>query len=126
MQTRNPFLDQIGRLMTDAAGAAQGVREEVDTLVRRQVERFIADMDLVSREEFDVAKELAAVARSDAEALRAEVAELRLEIARLSIGPVSEGSSRPSPPRPTASPARKRGGPGGARPRRPETAGRAS
>ena len=81
MQTRNPFLDQLGRAMTDAAGAAQSLKDEADTLFRRQAERWIADMDLVSREEFDAVKDLAAAARAEAEALRARVDELEARLA---------------------------------------------
>ncbi|MEM6851869.1 MAG: accessory factor UbiK family protein [Pseudomonadota bacterium] len=76
MQSRNPFLDQLGRLMTDAAGAAQGVREEIDVLVRRQVERLIAGMDLVTREEHEAALDVARAARMQAEELAERVAAL--------------------------------------------------
>lgn len=80
MQTKNPFLDDIAQLMTNAIGAAQGVNEEVQALVRAQMERFIADMDLVSREEFEVMKALAQEAKGEAEALREEVVALRARL----------------------------------------------
>ena len=52
-QTTNRFFDEIGRLMNDAAGAAQGVKREFDTVMRTQAEKFLRDMDLVKREEFE-------------------------------------------------------------------------
>ncbi|MDE2183643.1 MAG: accessory factor UbiK family protein [Alphaproteobacteria bacterium] len=76
MQTQNPFLDGLAKIMTDAAGAAQGVRAEIDTFVKQRLEKLIADMDLVSREEFEAVKAMASRARSDAERLEARVAAL--------------------------------------------------
>ncbi len=81
MQTKNPFLDDIAQLMTNAIGAAQGVGEEAQALMRGQVERFIADMDLVGREEFEAMKTLAQNAKAEAEALREEVDALRAQLA---------------------------------------------
>lgn len=79
-QTSNRMLDELARLMTDAAGAAQGVRREMETLMRGQAERFLRDMDLVSREEFEVVKAMARKAREENEALaaRLEALEARL------------------------------------------------
>ena len=62
-QTSNRFFDEIGRLMNDAAGAAQGVKREVDTVMRNQAERILRDLDLVKREEFDAVKDMARLAR---------------------------------------------------------------
>ena len=70
------FFDEIGRLMNDAAGAAQGVKREVDTLVRNQAEKFLRDMDLVKREEFEAVKDMARLAREENEALKARIAAL--------------------------------------------------
>jgi len=75
-QTDNPFLDGLARLFTDAAGAAQGVRTEMDTLIRQRMERLIADMNLVPREEFDAVKEMATRARAENERLEARIAAL--------------------------------------------------
>ena len=61
-QTQNRILDELGRLFTNAAGAAQGVRTEVETLVRAQAERLVADMDLVGREEFEAVRAMAQLA----------------------------------------------------------------
>ncbi|MCK5497184.1 MAG: accessory factor UbiK family protein, partial [Hyphomicrobiaceae bacterium] len=58
-QTNNRFLDEIAKLMTDAAGAADGLKREVDTLMRAQGERFLRDMDVVQREEFEAVKAMA-------------------------------------------------------------------
>ncbi len=75
-QTSNPILDEFARLMTDAAGAAQGVKREVETLMRSQGERFLREMDVVSREEFEAVKAMAEKARAENEALAARVAAL--------------------------------------------------
>lgn len=82
-QTSNPLLDQFARLMTDAAGAAQGVKKEIDTLVKSQGERILKDMDVVRREEFEVVKAMAEKARAENERLEARLAALE---ANLSAG----------------------------------------
>ncbi len=89
MQTKNPFLDDFARLMTNAAGAAQGVSEEIQSLVRAQAERFIADMDLVRRDEFEAMKALAEAAATRAEAAEEQLAALEARLAAL------EKSARP-------------------------------
>jgi len=76
MQTRNPLLNDFAELMTDAFGAAQAVGDEARTAMRAQADRFIADMDLVSREEFDVVKAALASAREEIETLNARLAAL--------------------------------------------------
>lgn len=75
-QTSNRFFDEIGRLMNDAAGAAQGVKREVDAVVRGQAERILRDLDLVKREEFEAFKEMARLAREENETLKARIAAL--------------------------------------------------
>jgi BMFP domain-containing protein YqiC len=82
-QTTNRFLDDLAKLLTDAAGAAQGMRREVETLIKAQGERILRDMDLVQREEFEAVKEMAARARDENERLSARVTELEAELARL-------------------------------------------
>ena len=82
-QTSNRFLDELSKLLTDAAGAAQGMRREVETLMRAQGERILRDMDVVQREEFEAVKEMAAKARDENERLSARVSELESELARL-------------------------------------------
>ena len=76
MQTQRPIFDQMAKMMTEAAGAADGVRREAETVMRSQLQRLIADMELVSREEFEAVKEMAALARDENEALKARIAEL--------------------------------------------------
>ena len=82
-QSNNRFLDELAKLMTDAAGAAQGMRREVETLMRTQGERLLRDLDVVQREEFEAVKEMAAKAREENERLAARIAELESEIANL-------------------------------------------
>jgi BMFP domain-containing protein YqiC len=79
-QTSNRFFDEIGRLMNDAAGAAQGVKREVDTVVRNQAEKILRDLDIVKREEFEAVKEMARLAREENEALKARIAALEARL----------------------------------------------
>ena len=72
-QTQNRVLDEIARMFTNAAGAAQGVRQEVETVIRSQAERLVADLDLVPREEFEVVRAMAALAREENETLKARI-----------------------------------------------------
>lgn len=80
-QTNNRFLDEIAKLMTDAAGAADGLKREVDTLMRAQGERFLRDMDVVQREEFEAVKAMAEKARAENERLEARIVALEAHIA---------------------------------------------
>ncbi|MCP9629778.1 accessory factor UbiK family protein [Rhodopseudomonas palustris] len=75
-QTSNRIFDEIGRLMNDAAGAAQGVKREVDAVVRSQAEKILRDLDLVKREEFEAFKEMVRLTREENEALKARIAAL--------------------------------------------------
>jgi BMFP domain-containing protein YqiC len=75
-QTNNRLFDEIGRLMNDAAGVAEGVRREVRTLVQSQAERILRDMDVVTREEFEAVKEMVVKAREENERLAARLAEV--------------------------------------------------
>jgi BMFP domain-containing protein YqiC len=79
--TSNRLLDELARLATDAVGAAQGVRREVETVARGQIERVLRDMDIATREEVDVLRDLVVAAREENEALVARVKALeeRLE-----------------------------------------------
>ena len=80
-QTRGRLFDDFSRLMTDAAGLADGARREVETLARAQLERLMAGMDLVSREEFEAVREMAALARTQNEKLEARIAALEAKLA---------------------------------------------
>lgn len=79
-QTDNPFLDGVARLFTDAAGAANTLRQEIDTFVRQRLERLVADMDFVPREEFEAVKAMAAKARAENESLEARIAALEARV----------------------------------------------
>ncbi|ODT53367.1 MAG: hypothetical protein ABS59_07325 [Methylobacterium sp. SCN 67-24] len=76
VSTSNRILDDIARLATDAAGAAQGVRREVETVVKTQIERLLRDMDVVTREEFEAVREMALLAREENEKLAVRLAAL--------------------------------------------------
>jgi len=80
MQTDNRFLDGMARFFTNAAGAAQSFKSEMEIMIKARVERLIADLDFVPREEFDAVKSMAARARSENEALGARVAELETKL----------------------------------------------
>lgn len=82
-QTTNPFLDGIAKLMTDAAGAAQGVRTEFETAAKSQAERFLQSMDIPQREEFEAVKAMALKAREENERLSQRVAALEAALARI-------------------------------------------
>ena len=85
-QTTSRFFDEIARLMNDATGVAQGVRREVETMVKTQAERWLRDLDLVKREEFDAVKDMARLAREENEALKGRIAALE---AKLGISPAA-------------------------------------
>lgn len=82
-QTSNRLLDEVAKLMTDAAGAAQGLRQEAEGLMRAQAERILQSMDVVKREEFEAAKAMAEKARLENERLAGLVAALEARIAML-------------------------------------------
>ena len=82
-QTTNRFFDELAKLMTDATGAAQGLRKEIDSLVRSQAERVLQDLDVVQREEFDAMKAMAQKAREENARLEKRLAELEGELDRL-------------------------------------------
>ncbi|MEA3027304.1 MAG: hypothetical protein QOF91_2589 [Alphaproteobacteria bacterium] len=96
-QTSNRFFDEVARLMNDAAGVAQGVRREFDTLFRTQAERWLRDLDLVKREEFDAVKDMAQRAREENEALKARLAALEAKLAGTG-GPAGPGTTNPVAP----------------------------
>jgi BMFP domain-containing protein YqiC len=81
VQTTGRLYDEFARLMNDAAGVAQGVRREFDTVLRSQAERILRDLDVVHREEFEAVKEMARLAREENEALKARIAALEAKLA---------------------------------------------
>jgi BMFP domain-containing protein YqiC len=82
VQTTNRFFDEVARLMNDAAGAAQGMRREVETLFRNQAERILRDLDLVKREDFEAVRDMARLAREENEALKTRVAALEAALGK--------------------------------------------
>jgi BMFP domain-containing protein YqiC len=97
VQTTNRFFDDVARLMNDAAGVAQGVRREAETLFRNQAERILRDLAVVQREEFEAVKDMARLAREENEALKARVAALEARLAAAKV-PAAEEASPGTPP----------------------------
>jgi BMFP domain-containing protein YqiC len=80
-RTQSKFFDDLSRLMTDAAGLADGARREAQTFARTQMERMMAGMDMVSREDFEAVKEMASRARDENEKLAQRIAALEAKLA---------------------------------------------
>ena len=78
----NRILDEFAELMTDAAGAAQGLRKEAETVFRAQAERVMNSMDLVQREEFEAMRDMAIKARAENEKLSARIDALEAQLAK--------------------------------------------
>jgi BMFP domain-containing protein YqiC len=81
-QTTGRFFDELGKLITDAAGAADGVRKEIEGVVRAQAERMLRDLDVVQREEFEAVKAMAQKAREENDALKKRIVELEAAIVK--------------------------------------------
>lgn len=79
-QTPNRLLDELTKLMTDTAGAAQGIKREIETVVRSQAERILGDMNVVSRDEFEAVKAMAEKARAENEVLRDRIQALEAQL----------------------------------------------
>ncbi|MDX2157723.1 MAG: accessory factor UbiK family protein [Hyphomicrobiaceae bacterium] len=90
-QTSNRLLDEFAKLMTDAAGAAQGVRREMEAVMRAQGERILREMDVVPREEHEAVKAMAQKSREENDALAARVAALEAAVAALTAAPANDG-----------------------------------
>jgi BMFP domain-containing protein YqiC len=89
-QASSRLFDNVGRMMNDAAGVADGVRREVESMVRAQAERFVMDMNLVKREDYDALRELVQTQSAELRALKAEVAALKR-------GSAGNGDASPKP-----------------------------
>ena len=76
MQTRGKIFDDLSQLMTNAMGVAQGARDEAETAMKGLVDRWLADRDFVTREEFDAVRAMAQKAREENEALKSRIAAL--------------------------------------------------
>ena len=77
MQTSNPLFDGIARAVSEAAGVADGVRREAETVMHSQLQRYLADQDLVPREEFEAVREMAIKALNEVDQLRGELDALK-------------------------------------------------
>ena len=78
-QTTNRILDEVAKMMTDAAGAAEGMKREFEGVMRAQGERVLSGMDVVRREEFEAVKAMAMKAREENEKLEARIAALEAQ-----------------------------------------------
>ena len=83
MQSQNRFFDDLARVASGAAGALTGIRDEVEARVRDQLERLLARMDLVSREEFEAVKAMAAKAREEQDSLQRRLVAIETRLAKL-------------------------------------------
>jgi len=99
MQTNSRLFDDLARLATGALGTAQGVKAEWENLFHQRLERFISEMDLVPREEFDAVKAMAVLAREENEALKTRLASLEKQVAVLSktAGPRKTAARKAKP-----------------------------
>lgn len=88
----NRILDEFAKLMTDAAGAAQGVKREVETAFRSQAEKVINSLEVVQREEFDAVRDMAIKARAENKALTARIEALEAKLALLAGDAADEAS----------------------------------
>ncbi|MDF1727212.1 MAG: accessory factor UbiK family protein [Sulfitobacter sp.] len=73
MQSRNKFMDDMSQMMTNAMGVAQGAKQEAETAMKGMLDRWLADRDFVTREEFDAVRAMAQKAREENEALKARL-----------------------------------------------------
>lgn len=80
MQTQNKFFDDLSRIATNAMGVAQGARTEAENAMKSLLDRWLADRDFVTREEFDAVRAMAQKAREENEALKAQLAALEAKI----------------------------------------------
>lgn len=80
MQTRNKILDDVSQLMTNAMGVAQGARDEAENAMKSMIDRWLADRDFVTREEFDAVRAMAQKAREENAALEDRIAALEAKL----------------------------------------------
>ena len=99
MQTRSKILEDLSKVAQGATQSFVGVKGEIDALVRGQLARLLADMDLVGREEFDAVKAMAAKARTENEKLEARVAELEARLAAAKAPEAKKPAARKTSPK---------------------------
>jgi BMFP domain-containing protein YqiC len=104
MQTENRLFDDLARMANGAINTLSGVREEIESRLRERVERWLAEMDMVPREEFEAIKELAQKARAEQEDLAVKVAALEQKLAAVSAAPPAAPSPRQAGARAAAKP----------------------
>lgn len=92
MQTTNKLLDDLARVASGALGVAAGMRDEVENAMRQRFARVLGDLDLVTREEFEAVKAMAAKARSEEDALKLRVAKLEEQVSELLVGTTPDGT----------------------------------
>jgi BMFP domain-containing protein YqiC len=109
MQTENRLFDDLARVASGAINTLGGLREEIELRVKERLERLATEMDLVSREEFDAVKAMAAKARAEQEGLVARVAELERALAASRGAPDVKAQRRPTSTKPRKQPAKKAG-----------------
>lgn len=97
VQTDNKFLDDLAKLGQSAAGAVHGIKGEVEGAFRQKMENVLSHMDLVSREEFDVVREMAVLARAENEAMAKKIALLEEEVSKLASKPAPKPASKSAP-----------------------------
>ena len=98
MQSQNRFFDDLARVAAGALGTLSGVKTEVEARLRDQLERVLAGMDLVSRDEFEAVKAMAAKARSEQENLIKRVADLETRLAAIAVGQAEGGAKAEGSP----------------------------
>ncbi|MBB3971556.1 accessory factor UbiK family protein [Hansschlegelia beijingensis] len=103
-ETRGRMFDEIGRLMTDAAGMASGLRREVETVVRQQASRILSDLDLVRRDEFEAVRAMASRAREENEKLAERLAALEERLGRSEVDADSVFGEKAAEPAPVGAP----------------------
>jgi BMFP domain-containing protein YqiC len=104
MQTENRLFDDLARMANGAINTLSGVREEIESRLRERVERWLAEMDMVPREEFEAIKELAQKARAEQEDLTAKVAALEQKVAAISARPETARKNTRTAARPASEP----------------------
>ena len=107
MHTDNRVLDSMARFLTNAAGAAQAFRSEVETLIKARFEKLVAELDFVPREEFNAVKLMAQKARAENEKLAARIAALEAKLS--GAGGAAKQAPKPPRPRRSGASARKKG-----------------
>jgi hypothetical protein len=106
MQTSNRLFDDLARVASGAFNTLSGLREEIETRVRERVERMAADLDLVTREEFDAVRAMAAKARESQEELEAKVTRLEAQLAGQAAAAAAAAAPTEAAPKPAAKRAR--------------------